>query len=248
MKRSSLKIVLLLGAGLLLAVFGLRTQRWALLGVAAVVLAVFFVWERRAKNPVIEPSLFATPAFAAGISVIGLHNLAMYALLFELPLLLTRAFGGDARTSGRTLLALTLAMVLGSLSGDRVVSRFGTRVAAVMGSSSALLGMAYVGWRTPSGAADLVPGLVLLGAGIGLTTPAVQTAAMAAIDRAKSGMAAGVSSTSRYLGGVIGVGVVSTLLVGAEPIAAHRNAAQVLAAVLAIALIASAALPKASKT
>jgi hypothetical protein len=116
-----------------------------------------------------------------------------------------------------------------------------------MGSTSALLGMAYVGWQTPSGAGDLVPGLILLGAGIGLTTPAVQTAAMAAIDRAKSGMAAGVSSTSRYLGGVIGVGVVSTLLVGAEPIAAHRKAAQVLAAVLMVALIAAAALPKTRK-
>ena len=60
-------------------------------------------------------------------------------------------------------------------------------------------------------------------------------------------MAAGVSSTARYLGGVIGVGVVSTLTAGAvDPLAAHRTAAQLLAVVLAIAVIAAAALPAAA--
>jgi MFS family permease len=108
----------------------------------------------------------------------------------------------------------------------------------------ALSGMLYVGWQTPSGASDLVPGLLLLGVGIGLSTPAVQTVSMAAVDRTKSGMAAGVSSTARYLGGVIGVGVVSTLLAGSvDPLAAHKTAAHVLAVVLLIAIVASAALP-----
>ena len=237
----------LLGVGLVLAVIGLRSQRWALVGTAVVVLVVFFGWERRAANPVIDPSLFRTRAFAAGVSVVGLQNLAMYALLFELPLVLSRAFGGDARTSGRTLLALTLAMVAGSLSGSRLVARLGSRGASLVGGAVALLGMVYVGWQTPTGAGDLVPGLVLLGVGIGLSTPAVQTAAMAAVDRAKSGMAAGVSSTARYLGGVIGVGVVSTLTAGAvDPLAAHRTAAQLLAVVLAIAVIAATALPGAA--
>jgi MFS family permease len=234
----------LLGVGLVLAVLGLRAQRWGLVGAGVVVLVLFFGWERRAANPVIDPSLFRARAFAAGVSVVGLQNLAMYALLFELPLVLTRAFGGDAKTSGRTLLALTLAMVTGSLSGGRMVARLGARGAALLGSVVALAGIVYLGWQTPTGAGDLVPGLVLLGVGIGLSTPAVQTASMAAVDRAKSGMAAGVSSTARYLGGVIGVGVVSTLTSGAaEPLAAHRLAAQMLAVVLLVAIFAAAALP-----
>jgi MFS family permease len=234
----------LLAVGLVLAMLGLRAQRPALVGAGVVVLLLFFGWERRAANPVIDPMLFKTRAFAAGVSVVGLQNLAMYALLFELPLVLTRAFGGDARTSGRTLLALTLAMVAGSLSGSRLVTRFGARGASLVGSIVALAGMVYVGWQTPAGASDLVPGLVLVGVGIGLSTPAVQTAAMAAVERAKSGMAAGVSSTARYLGGVIGVGVVSTLTSGAaEPLAAHRTAARLLALVLVLAIVAAGAIP-----
>jgi len=235
----------LLGAGLVLAVVGLRSQRPGMAIAGAVTIVLFFVWERRATNPVIDPSLFRTRAFAAGVSVVGLQNLAMYALLFELPIVLSRAFGAGAKTSGRTLLALTLAMVAGSMSSGRVVARVGERRCALAGSSVALGGMVLLAWQPVAGAVDLVPGLVLLGAGIGLSTPAVQAAAMAAIDRARSGMAAGVSSTARYLGGVVGVGVVSSLLHGDDALLAHRAATHLLAVALVLALLAAASLPRA---
>ena len=103
--------------------------------------------------------------------------------------------------------------------------------------------MVLLASRPLAGALDVAPGLVLLGLGIGLSTPAVQAAAMASIDRARSGMAAGVSSTARYLGGVVGVGVVSSLLAGSEPIAAHRAATCVLAAALVLALACASVLP-----
>lgn len=234
----------LLGVGLVAAVLGLRSQRFLVAAAGAGVLVLFFLWERRAKDPVIDPSLFKSRPFAAGVSVVGLQNLAMYGLLFALPIVLSRAFGADAKTSGRTLLALTLAMVAGSMSSSRIVSRVGERVCAICGSTIALVGMLYVAAQTVRGASSLIPGLVLLGLGIGLSTPSVQAVAMAAVDRSRSGMAAGVSSTARYLGGVIGVGVVSSFLHDSEPLAAHRSAARLMACVLGAALVASAMLPK----
>ncbi len=233
----------LLGVGLLLLVIGLRAQRFAMAGAGAIVMVLFFAWERRAKNPVIDPSLFRTRAFAAGVAVVGLQNLAMYALLFELPLVLSRAFDADAKTSGRTLLALTLAMVTGSMTSGRVVARIGERGPALLGSAVALAGMLVVAWVPLHGASDVMWGLLPVGFGIGLSTPALQASAMAAIDRARSGMAAGVSSTARYLGGVIGVGIVSSLLHGSDVLAAHRAAAVMLAVVLAAGLAVSAVLP-----
>lgn len=235
---------LLLGVGLVLAVLGLRSHSWLAAAAGGVVLVVFFAWERRVKDPVIDPSLFRSRAFAAGVSVVGLQNMAMYGLLFALPIVLSRAFDADAKTSGRTLLALTLAMVAGSLSGGRVVARVGERICAVIGSTVAVAGMVVVATQTLGSASDVVPGLVLLGVGIGLSTPAVQAAAMAAVDRSRSGMAAGVSSTARYLGGVVGVGVVSSLLHGSEALVAHRAAARVMAVVLVVALGAAVVLPR----
>jgi MFS family permease len=234
----------LLGLGLVLAVVGLRARRFVVAGAGAVILVLFFAWERRAKDPVIDPSLFKSRAFAAGVSVVGLQNMAMYGLLFALPIVLSRAFNADAKTSGRTLLALTLAMVAGSMSSSRLVTRLGERACAIVGASIASAGMVFVAWRPIAGAIDLLPGLVLLGLGIGLSTPAVQAVAMAAVDRSRSGMAAGVSSTARYLGGVVGVGVVASFLHDNEPLAAHHGSARLMAVVLVVALGAAALLPK----
>lgn len=57
-------------------------------------------------------------------------------------------------------------------------------------------------------------------------------------------MAAGVSSTARYLGGVVGVGVVSSLLHGDDALLAHGAATHLLAVALVLALLAAAALPR----
>ncbi len=234
----------LLAVGLVLAVLGARAGAWLVVAAGVAVLVGFFAWERRAANPVIDPALFRRRAFAAGVSVIGLQNLAMYALLFELPIILGRAWRADPAESGRTLMWLTLAMVAGSLGGGRVAGKLGERRCAIAGSVAALAGMVALAFGSPGSPLALAPGLALLGLGIGITTPSVQALAMAAVDRAQAGMAAGVSATSRYLGGVLGVGIVSTLLAGGgDALAAHRLAAHVLAIALALALGAALALP-----
>jgi MFS family permease len=64
----------------------------------------------------------------------------------------------------------------------------------------------------PSSPADLRFPLVLLGLGIGLANPAAQTASLAGVAEWRSGMAAGFSSTMRYLGGIAGVAVLGRLL------------------------------------
>jgi MFS family permease len=208
-----------------------------------IVVTVFFMWEQRAKDPVIDPALFRTRAFAFGVAVVGLQNLVMYSLIFELPLVLSRAFDADAKTNGRTLLALTLAMVTGSMTSSRLVARVGERRSAMIGSFVGVCGMLVLSLHALHAPRDLMWGLIPLGLGIGLSTPALQTVAMAAVDRSRSGMAAGVSSTARYLGGVLGVGIVSSLLSSGDALAAHRNATIMLAVVMAVGLAAASLLP-----
>lgn len=237
----------LLGVGLSLLVIGLRSRGFVMALVGALVVALFFAWERRAKDPVIDPSLFKNRAFATGVLVVGLQNLAMYALIFELPLVLSRAFDAGAKTNGRTLLALTLAMVFGSVTSSRVVSRLTERGAAMLGSSMGLTGMIVLAARPLHGPGDLFWGLMPLGLGIGLSTPALQATAMAAVEKSKSGMAAGVSSTARYLGGVIGVGIVSSLLGAGDVLVAHQRVTFTLALVLAVAVLTTALLPRREK-
>lgn len=114
---------LLLGAALTCLVTGLRAEGPVsvvlLAGTAA--LAVLFWWaERRAGDPVVDFGLFRRRAFSAGTAVIALQNLAMYALVFQLPIVFHAALDLGSNASGRLLIAMMLAMVVFSLASGRL--------------------------------------------------------------------------------------------------------------------------------
>ncbi|HWJ10262.1 MAG TPA: MFS transporter [Nocardioides sp.] len=175
-------------------------------------LAAFVVRERRAADPVVDLRIFATRAFTAGTLLICLQNLVMYALLFELPLVLGRLFDLDARETGQLLVWLMAAMVLLSLAAGRLTERWGARAVAVTGALVCLGAMVLLRVTGLEAAGDVQLPLVLLGIGLGLCGPAGQTASLSAIAPGQSGMAAGVGSTMRYLGGVAGVATLGRLL------------------------------------
>lgn len=241
---------LLLGALLTAFVLGLEAAGalsvvWLGLCVA---LVVPFVWrERHAADPVVAFSVFRLPAFTAGTVLIAVQNLAMYTLVFELPQVLTALFALDAASTGRLLVSMMVAMVATSLIAGRLVDRLGPRPVAVLGS---LTSLAAIGVLVASGLAtpeEVRLPLVVLGIGLGLATPAAQTASLSAVDRRDSGMAAGVNSTMRYLGGVVGIAVLGRSLDlggGRDAVLGeHRVMLAVFAGALLVGLVCAVVLP-----
>lgn len=208
----------LVAVGLAVVTIGARARSLGLAIAGAATLVVFALWERRAAEPVVDLGLFRRRAFAAGTAVIALQNLGMYALLFELPVLFARAHGVDAAVTGRTLLALMLALSVVAPVAARLSERLGARAIVSTGGVVAALGA----WLLRDGAAlagpaDAVPGLILLGAGLGACMAPSQAAAIGAIDAGRAGMAAGLSSTMRYLGGIAGVTVLGIVFRDPDP-------------------------------
>lgn len=236
----------LLGLGLVLVVIGARSPAlWLpLVGTGLATLFAFVWWERRATDPVVDLRLFMHRAFTAGTLIVGLQNFAMYALLFELPVVFSRSFGATSAQSGRALLALTLAMVVGSMLGGRVAGAIGSRKGALFGSLVAFAGGVLLALRPLAGVTDSLPALLVLGFGLGFTTPAATAALMAVARPGESGMASAVSSTMRYLGGIAGVAVVSALVAGDDILAAHRSAAVVFALALGLATALATVIPR----
>jgi EmrB/QacA subfamily drug resistance transporter len=196
----------ILGVAVVLLVSAVnRTSILFALG-AMVLLAIFVLRELRAGDPVLDVRLFARPAFAAGSSIVGLQNLAMYAMLFLLPFFLIDR--GAART-GRTLLLFTLSMVLASPVGGRLSDAIGARMVAFSG---ALISTAGAALFIAQG--ELVASVILMGAGIGVSTSPAQASALGAVPASQAGVASGALSTMRYLGGVIGSGLVTVLAGG----------------------------------
>ena len=237
----------LLAAGLTLVIVSLRSSASTALwlgGIGALLLVVFPIWERRAASPVVDFSLLARGAFFGGGSIIALQNMAMYPLLFQLPVFFDRVRSLDARAMGQALLTLTVAMMLSSVVGGRLTERIGARAQTLIGSLVALAGLwwftDFEAVRTPL---DVMPGMLLMGIGVGLTSPPAQAASMSTVGRDQAGMAGGVVSTMRYMGGVAGTTVLGALLQNSASPASHQRPVFVYAGALIVAAGLSLLLP-----
>jgi EmrB/QacA subfamily drug resistance transporter len=231
---------------LVLAAEGRGSTAWLLLAAGLVLVVPFVLAERRAADPVVAFRLFKNVHFTAGTLVIALLNLVMYALLFEIPLVLDHAFGLGPEQTGRMLVALMLAMVLTSLLAGRLTDRFGPRLLGLVGVLTCLSAVAMMRWASFDAPNDLRLPLLLLGVGLGLANPAAQAASLADVPREDSGMAAGVSSTMRYLGGIVGIAILGRVLdVSGSPAAVvvdHRMLLTLFCGVLVVTVGCSALL------
>ena len=245
----------LLTSGLVLVVVGTQgghASSVLVLAVGVAALIVFGWWETRTRDPVVDFRLFRSVPFAAGSLLIALQNLVMYALLFELPLVLDDLFELNAQAIGQLLTFLTVAMVAMSLLAGRLTDRLGPRPVALAGALLCLVGLLVLDRSGLSTPGDVRIPLVLLGAGLGLSSPAAQSASLSAVAPGQSGMAAGVASTMRYLGAVIGIALLGRLLdldgSRAQVLAEHRAVLAVFAVTLIGSLVCAAVLPRRDAT
>lgn len=242
----------LLASGLTMVVVALRLSgtvaMWV--GIAGAVLLLLLPFqERRAASPVVDFSVLSHGPFFGGSTIIALQNMAMYPLLFQLPVFFDRVRHLDARTMGQALLGLTLTMMLSSVLGGRLTDRIGARAQTLIGSLLALTGMWwFIDLESVLSPRQVLPGMLLMGAGIGMTSPPAQASAMSAVERHQAGMASGMMSTLRYLGGVAGTTVLGALLSDSANVASHQRPIAVYAAALVVAALLSFSLPGRSRS
>ena len=204
----------------------------------AIVIGVVFVWRQlKAKEPVLDFGLFRYPAYAAGTTIVATQNFAMYALLFELPQFFERFRGTPPREIGYTLFSMMVGMVFLAPVGGRITDHLGARKAGLIGTGCLLAGglllCRMASFATPH---DAIPSLLLIGAGLGLCSAPAQSSSMSAVKPSEAGMAAGVSSAMRYVGGVCGVLVLGAVLGGNDTVSEARHVAMAWIYVVAIIL------------
>jgi len=215
---------LLLAAGLipLLLAFTWAGDRYAwdspaLIGMFAgsvAVLAGFFLWERRAAQPILAPQLFRDQIFSSSIAVTFLVSMGMFGAVAFTPLFFQGVLGMTATHSGQFLTPLMLSLIAGSVLGGGSASRTGRyKVQAVLGAALLVAG-AYLLTRTGVDTARLqmTRNLVVFGLGLGLILPSLNLAGQNAFPHRLLGM---VSSTQQFvtsLGAVIVAPILGTVL------------------------------------
>ena len=216
---------------------------WAVpAGAAALVglIVAFIRYELRQADPVLEPRFLRVRPFAAATASVGLSNLALYGTLLAVPVLLAGRPGWSGGEIGLAVAAMSVPMFVLSPVGGRLSDRAGRRVAAVAGLALLTGGLLPLGVAGADVASELLIGcLALVGAGLGLSNAAVQAAGVEALDPRHAGVASGIFSTGRYLGGIAAASLVAALVNAGEEYAALFSieaGAALLSTLLALAL------------
>jgi EmrB/QacA subfamily drug resistance transporter len=221
------------------------TAALALGGTALVAGAALRRHVGRVATPILDLGLFARPGFsAAGVSILG-SNLTMYTILLAIPVFLSQIVGWGARDVGALLAGMSVLMMVFGPVGGWLSDRYGRRAPALAGTLLAALGTAPLAAvsATWSWSAYLLP-LVVVGAGIGLASAPVHAAAMGAARAGAAGQAAGLFSTMRYLGGILGTAAMAATLGAAPDVGAFRLLFAILVATALVAAVASSRLPR----
>ncbi len=184
-----------------------------LLAVGVLGIVAFVVIEQRSASPMVDFTFFRSRTFLGSNLVAFIVSFAMLAQFFFLALYMQNILHYTPLQTGlRFLPATVVIIVMGPLAG-RLTDRVGPRLPMTAGLTlvaSALFIQSRL--TVHSGYALLLPGFILMGLGMGLTMSPMSTAAMNAVDRTKAGVASGVLSMSRMVGGTFGVAVTGALV------------------------------------
>ncbi len=185
---------------------------------AAVGLVVFIRIEQRRDEPLLELTLFRSRNLSGANAVSLLSTAVMCGIFFFVSLYLQIVRGYTAIEAGAVFLPMTLLICLVAPAAGRVSDRTGRRLPAASGMAVLAGGLLLLsGLGAKSGLGALLPGLMLSGFGIGLTTAPVTTAALdfAPIDEA--GVRAGILNTSRMIGLALGIALMGAIVTARWP-------------------------------
>jgi MFS family permease len=197
------------------AEYGWGAGRTLAFGAASLVLLVAFVArESRAPNPLIPLRIFRSRNVAGANAIQALTVAGMFGMFFIGSLYLRQVLGYGALEVGLAFMPTTL--IMGALSvrySERLITRYGPRTTLIPGLVLMAVGLVLF-TRTPINGRylpDVLPTLVLLGAGVGLSVAALMTLAMSGATPSDAGLASGLVNTTAQVGGALGLAVLNTL-------------------------------------
>jgi MFS transporter, DHA2 family, methylenomycin A resistance protein len=214
---------------------------------SAVLAGLFIVQEWRAEQPMLPLGLFKHRMFAL-TSIVGLVvNVAFYGLIFVLSLYFQQINHLSPFATGLAFLPMMGAVLPMNLMAARATERFGTPAIIALGAATAGVGcIALLGVAPGQSYWAIGVQLLAIGAGLGLLVPPLTATLLGSVEKARSGIAAGVLNATRQTGSVIGVALFGSLIGGASGFIPGAREALIVSAALLIGAAATILLGSAS--
>jgi DHA2 family methylenomycin A resistance protein-like MFS transporter len=182
--------------------------------VASAVLAALFVWrENNAAQPMLPLSLFSHRLFTLTTIVGLLVNVAIYGLIFVLSLYFQRINGLSAWWTGLAFVPMMGAVLPVNLLAPRLAERIGPCLTIVVGACISALGCLGLVWiEAGTSYWTILAQMIAISGGLGLLVPPLTSTLLGSVEKARSGIAAGVLNATRQTGSVLGVALFGSLV------------------------------------
>jgi EmrB/QacA subfamily drug resistance transporter len=235
-------------AGLVVLVYGIvkaQEKGWAsahTIGfglLAFILLASFVVIEMRSAEPLVRLGIFLERTIRSANVVMLLVAAGLFAMFYFNSLYVQRVLGYSPIQAGLAFLPFTVGIVVGAGLSQASVQRLGLKRIGIVGLCMATAGMLLL-LRVDVGGAyatDLLPGILLISVGMGLTFVPVTLIATTGVESGDAGLASGLLNTSQQIGGALGLAILSTFAtekttnvladVGSSPSPAQQSSALV---------------------
>ena len=186
------------------------------LGLGAIALALltaFVLIERRSRAPLVRLGIFKVRSLLGANLVLLVVAGGLFANFFFSSIYVQRILGYDPLEAGLAFLPVTAGIVAGSGLSQVLVRKIGVRETAMAGMAIAAVGLFVLAQAEVGGTyvGTLLPGLIPMSVGMGLTFVPVTLIATTNVSAQDAGLASGLFNTSQQVGGALGLAVLSTL-------------------------------------
>ncbi len=190
----------------------------AMLVLAAVLIAAFVPIERRAGMSALVPrDVIGNESFRASCVAVTLMSATFFAALLYLPQFMQKHLGYSPLEAGVGVLPFLATFALVSFVAGPLYNRVGAKPLAVVGAGCIALAPFLFSQVTEGSAyGALVPGMFVLGIGIGSFYPTATTAGVTSVDESQSSLAGGILYMCQIAGGAIGLGLTTTVFSAQE--------------------------------
>jgi len=247
-------LLVMASSALMLAIVQGQSWGWTsarvlgLLVGSALLTAAFLYRSLRHGAPVLELGLFRSRAFSAANIASTLFFAAFGAMLLSNVLFLTRVWHEDIVTAGLQISPGPIMAAAFAVPGSILASRYGQHVIASIGAllfaSGGVWWLTHVGLE-PHYATEVLPGMLLGGAGVGFVIPTLASAVAAALPPARFATGSAIYGMTRQFGIALGVAILIAVLGtprGAEILGSFRSGWEVTAGLAFASAIAAAAI------
>jgi predicted MFS family arabinose efflux permease len=206
-------------------------------------LVAFAALELRAATPLLRIERLADRAVGGGLFLMLAAAGSIFGLFLLISLYLQNVLGWGPLSTGLAFIPLALAAGAGAHMSGHIVGRHGVRgplAGAFLVAAAGMTLLAHVG-ENDTYVRDVLPGMLIAGLGLGVTSVSVSIAILAGAREEESGMISGLNSTGHEIGGTLGIAIFSTIAAGGGALAGPHAASGIAHAFAAGALLATVA-------